>query len=107
MSLGQQQRVAFARVLLHKPKWVFMDEATSALDEDAQADMLSLFDEELAGASVLSIGHRPGLEAFHSRTIHIRKSEDGKVVLDRVGQRRPSQPSWLRHVKQRLGRRGS
>ncbi|MCG7393608.1 ABC transporter ATP-binding protein/permease [Microvirga sp. ACRRW] len=81
MSLGQQQRVAFARVILHKPRWVFMDEATSALDEENQASMLSLFDDELKGATVMSIGHRPGLEEFHTRTLHIRKTEEGAILL--------------------------
>ena len=81
LSLGQQQRVAFARVLLHKPRWVFMDEATSALDDENQAAMLTLFTQELAGASVLSIGHRPGLEEFHTRTLRIRKTESGAVLL--------------------------
>jgi vitamin B12/bleomycin/antimicrobial peptide transport system ATP-binding/permease protein len=81
LSLGQQQRVAFARVLLHKPKWVFMDEATSALDDDNQASMLSIFEHELASASALSIGHRPGLERFHTRTLHIRKTDEGAVLL--------------------------
>jgi putative ATP-binding cassette transporter len=83
LSLGQQQRVAFARVLLHKPRWIFMDEATSALDDENQASMLTLFTEELAGASVLSIGHRPGLEEFHTRTLHIKKTESGAVLLAR------------------------
>lgn len=81
MSLGQQQRVAFARVLLHRPRWVFMDEATSALDEENQASMLSLFESELEGATVMSIGHRPGLEEFHTRTLHIRKTEEGAILL--------------------------
>lgn len=80
LSLGQQQRVAFARLLLHKPNWVFMDEATSALDDENQLSMLQLFDEELAGCSVLSIGHRPGLEKFHNRTISIRKTSQGAVL---------------------------
>jgi vitamin B12/bleomycin/antimicrobial peptide transport system ATP-binding/permease protein len=94
LSLGQQQRVAFARVLLHKPKWVFMDEATSALDDDNQASMLSIFAQELASASVLSIGHRPGLERFHTRTLHIRKTDEGAVLLalPTVPTKRP----WLR-----------
>jgi vitamin B12/bleomycin/antimicrobial peptide transport system ATP-binding/permease protein len=83
LSLGQQQRVAFARVLLHKPRWIFLDEATSALDDENQASMLTLFTEELAGASVLSIGHRPGLEEFHTRTLHIKKTESGAVLLAR------------------------
>ncbi|MFC4175726.1 ATP-binding cassette domain-containing protein [Microvirga sp. GCM10011540] len=103
LSLGQQQRVAFARVLLHKPAWVFMDEATSALDDDSQAAMLSLFESELAGASILSIGHRPGLEEFHSRTLHIRKTKEGAVLLAR----QPSQPqriipSWVHWLHRRL-----
>lgn len=83
LSLGQQQRVAFARVLLHKPLWIFMDEATSALDDENQTSMLSLFTSELAGTSVLSIGHRPGLEAFHTRTLQIRKTDEGAVLLAR------------------------
>ena len=98
LSLGQQQRVAFARILLHKPRWVFMDEATSALDDDNQASMLSLFENELEGASVLSIGHRPGLEEFHTRTLHIRKTDEGAVLLT---SRRTPAPRWI----ERLGRR--
>jgi putative ATP-binding cassette transporter len=103
MSLGQQQRVAFARVLLHKPTWVFMDEATSALDEEAQAAMLSLFDQELSGASVLSIGHRPGLEAFHTRTLHIRKTDEGVVLLARASDPLRSRRSWVATLKKQLG----
>ena len=83
LSLGQQQRVAFARVLLHKPRWIFMDEATSALDDENQASMLTLFTQELAGASVMYIGHRPGLEEFHTRTLHIKKTESGAMLLAR------------------------
>jgi vitamin B12/bleomycin/antimicrobial peptide transport system ATP-binding/permease protein len=95
LSLGQQQRVAFARVLLHRPHWIFMDEATSALDEDNQALMLRLFEEELKGATILSIGHRPGLEEFHTRVLSIRKTEGGAFVLARP--RPPPQP-WPRAV---------
>jgi putative ATP-binding cassette transporter len=103
LSLGQQQRIAFARILLHRPKWVFMDEATSALDDENQAAMLSLFDEEMAGTSALSIGHRPGLEEFHTRTLHIRKTDEGAVLLT---PRRPPPPRWARWLaKPRLRRR--
>ncbi|RDI52414.1 ABC transporter ATP-binding protein/permease [Microvirga subterranea] len=98
LSLGQQQRVAFARVLLHKPRWVFMDEATSALDDENQASMLSLFENELAGASVLSIGHRPGLEEFHTRTLHIRKTSEGAVLLARPG-RQQVLAGWLKRLR--------
>ena len=72
LSVGEQQRLAFGRVLLHKPDWVFMDEATSALDEEGQTAVLKLFQEELAGTTLVSIAHRPGVEAFHDLSlIHI------------------------------------
>lgn len=108
LSLGQQQRVAFARVLLHRPKWVFMDEATSALDEENQASMLGLFENELKGASVLSIGHRPGLEEFHTRTLHIRKTKEGAILLARPRSRQKEDtssklgPKWIGRFRRRL-----
>ena len=77
LSLGQQQLIGFARLLLHRPCWVFLDEATSALDELSQKRVMSMFDEELAGATVVSIGHRPGLEAFHPKVLHLVRSPLG------------------------------
>lgn len=77
LSLGEQQRLAFARLLLHRPRWVFMDEATSALDEANQAAMFALFEAELAGAALLSIGHRPGLDRYHDRVLALRPGPDG------------------------------
>ncbi|MGH6672705.1 MAG: ABC transporter ATP-binding protein/permease [Xanthobacteraceae bacterium] len=77
LSLGQQQLIGFARLVLHKPAWVFLDEATSALDEISQRRAMSIFDHEIAAASVLSIGHRPGLEAFHTRTLHLVRTPAG------------------------------
>jgi putative ATP-binding cassette transporter len=99
LSLGQQQRVAFARLILHKPRWVFMDEATSALDDGNQESMLSLFDDELAGATILSIGHRPGLEEFHSRTLHIRKTDEGAILLAKPQQHPRTSAFWLRRFR--------
>ncbi|MBB5695313.1 ABC transporter ATP-binding protein/permease [Muricoccus pecuniae] len=77
LSLGEQQRLAFARLLLHRPRWVFMDEATAALDEANQDAMMRLFTEELAGSALISIGHRPGLDLFHDRTLRLVRSPDG------------------------------
>ena len=81
LSVGEQQRVAFARLLLHKPGWVFMDEATSALDEKIQESMMSLFRDELAGSSLISIAHRPGLDVFHDRTMTLVKSAGGAHLV--------------------------
>lgn len=100
LSLGQQQRVAFARVLLHRPKWVFMDEATSALDDDSQADMLALFQDELADTTILSIAHRPGVEAFHTRTLRLEKHRDGTRLFGKASQAVRARPrrKWRRRI---------
>jgi putative ATP-binding cassette transporter len=81
LSVGEQQRLAFARLLLHKPEWVFMDEATSALDDDAQKSMMGLFRDELAGTTVVSIAHRPGMEAFHDRTLTLVSAVGGARLV--------------------------
>jgi putative ATP-binding cassette transporter len=87
LSGGEQQRVAFARVLLQKPRWVFMDEATSALDEAGQANVMKLLAEELPETAVISIGHRPGLEAFHTRELVLEPGEEGAQLRARPSKR--------------------
>ena len=77
LSLGEQERLAFARLLLHKPGWVFLDEATAALDEDSQSRVMGLFDAELKNTTVLSIGHRPDLAAYHTRTLQLVHGVNG------------------------------
>ena len=54
-----------------------MDEATSALDEASQDSLLGLIDSELSYATIISVGHRPGLEDFHERKITFEKREAG------------------------------
>ncbi len=88
LSLGEQQRLAFARLLIHRPGWVFMDEATAALDEANQDSMMRLFTEELAESALVSIGHRPGLDAYHDRTLKLVPDENGA----RLGSRRRLRP---------------
>jgi putative ATP-binding cassette transporter len=83
LSGGEQQRVAFARVLIHRPAWVFMDEATSALDEAGQANVMRLLTEELPDTAVVSIGHRPGLEAFHTRELVLEPGKEGAQLRAR------------------------
>jgi putative ATP-binding cassette transporter len=100
LSVGEQQRLAFGRVLLEKPDWVFMDEATSALDEAGQDAVLKLFQEELAGTTLVSIAHRPGVEAFHDRTLTLVMAVGGARLVTKRRQtvaRRP-QASGRRSV---------
>jgi putative ATP-binding cassette transporter len=77
LSLGEQQRLGFARLLLHSPRWVLLDEATSALDEAAEASLMRLFEQEMAGATLVSIGHRPGLARWHDRVLRL---EGGRLI---------------------------
>ena len=67
LSPGEQQRVAFARVLLQKPQAVFMDEATSALDEGLEFTLYELLRRELPNLIVVSVSHRPTVEQHHER----------------------------------------
>lgn len=94
LSLGEQQRLAFARLMLHQPKWIFMDEATAALDEANQDAMMQLVIDELPGAALVSIGHRPGLEAFHTRTLNLVRSEGGARLARKPRKRATRQ--WTR-----------
>ncbi len=71
LSGGEQQRLAFARAILYRPDWLFLDEATSALDEDAEHKMYALVKLRLPKASVISIAHRPAVQAFHTRQVVI------------------------------------
>jgi len=87
LSGGEQQRVAFARVLIQRPDWVFMDEATSALDEAGQANVMRLLAEDLPDTAVISIGHHPGLETFHSRELVLEPGEEGANLRARAGER--------------------
>ncbi|GMH07954.1 hypothetical protein Nepgr_009794 [Nepenthes gracilis] len=69
LSLGEQQRLAFARVLLSKPDLVLLDESTSALDEANEAHLYNLIDA--AGITYVSIGHRKSLYCYHNKVLHI------------------------------------
>jgi vitamin B12/bleomycin/antimicrobial peptide transport system ATP-binding/permease protein len=81
LSGGEQQRVAFARALLHQPRWLFMDEATSALDDAAQADLHRLLTARLTGTTVVSIAHRAAVAEFHDRTLELVRGEGGTARL--------------------------
>ena len=83
LSGGERQRVAFTRLVIQRPDIIIMDEATSALDEDSQNSLLGLFEAELAHATVISVGHRPGLEDFHDRKITLEKRHAGAHLTSR------------------------
>ncbi|KVN65517.1 ABC transporter ATP-binding protein/permease [Burkholderia ubonensis] len=80
LSPGEQQRLAGARVLLHKPDFLFLDEATSALDADNEARLYHLFNERLPQAAIVSIAHRESLAAYHGGTINVERVSDSDRV---------------------------
>ncbi len=82
LSLGEQQRLAFARVLLIKPEWVFLDEATSALDEPTEKVMYELLVEHLPNTAIISIGHRNTLVNYHQKKLHL--SGDGSWGMEAI-----------------------
>jgi putative ATP-binding cassette transporter len=71
LSGGEQQRLAFARVLLQRPDWLFLDEATAALDAQAEAHLYGELQRRLPGAAVVSIAHRPEVAEFHRRIVDL------------------------------------
>jgi len=82
LSLGEQQRLAIARVILQKPDFLFLDEATASLDEAAEASLYRLLHERLKGTTIVSIGHRSTLGAFHRRRFEVARSETASEVRD-------------------------
>ncbi|HKV18433.1 MAG TPA: ABC transporter ATP-binding protein/permease [Mycobacterium sp.] len=71
LSVGEQQRIAFARILLTKPKAVFLDESTSALDEGLELTLYELVRAELPDAILVSVSHRATVERFHTRQLEL------------------------------------
>ncbi len=76
LSLGEQQRLGLARALLHAPDYLFLDEATASLDEPSEAALYRLLAERLAGSTIVSIGHRATLAAFHGRRLAFNRDGD-------------------------------
>lgn len=72
LSPGEQQRLAFARVLLHRPSHVFLDEATSALGVEDETLLYQAVTAQLPGITLISVGHRESLRAFHSQVLELK-----------------------------------
>lgn len=80
LSLGEQQRLAFARLLLHKPKVAFLDEASASLDEGLEYAMYRLIREELPNTTIISVGHRSTLVPLHQQQLELHT--DGSWVFN-------------------------
>ena len=99
LSGGEQQRIAFARLLVHRPDIVVMDEATAALDVNSQDSMMELFRNELVGCTVISVAHRPEMEEYHTRKLSLRRTPAGvDTVADEAQARQRRLATLLRRT---------
>jgi putative ATP-binding cassette transporter len=70
LSLGEQQRVAFARFLIARPRYVFLDESTSAVDTETEKLLYGLL--RRSGTTFVSVGHRDSIHAYHKRALRLK-----------------------------------
>jgi vitamin B12/bleomycin/antimicrobial peptide transport system ATP-binding/permease protein len=112
LSGGEKQRLAFARIFLHKPDIIVLDEATAALDPNSQDELMAHLSERPEEMTLVSVGHRPELEAFHNRKIMLERRRDGaKLVSDiklipRKGRARLLRRLLRRHTARAAKRQG-
>jgi putative ATP-binding cassette transporter len=108
LSGGEKQRLAFARIFLHKPDIIVLDEATAALDPKSQDELMAHLSERPEQTTLVSVGHRPELEAFHNRKIVLERRRGGaRLVSDIKLVRRPGRARLLRRLLRRRSARAA
>lgn len=107
LSGGEKQRLTVARVLLHRPDIIVLDEATAALDPKSQDDLMRLLSEEMEGLTIVSVGHRPELEQFHSRKLMLERRRGGAKLVSDILLTNPARPRLIRHFLKRGGKKKS
>ena len=89
LTIDEQQRLGFARLVLQRPNWIFIQEATDALDTQGEEEMIALLEAEFPEACIVLSGRSPVLAAFGRRKLVLRRT-DGSTVVQEVGPSRPT-----------------
>jgi putative ATP-binding cassette transporter len=92
LSSGDLQRLGFARLMIHRPRWIFLQEATSSLDADGQAAMMRLLRDAFPTATVISIGPATELAPFHRRQLSLVRSNQGAHLVEKKAAGRTGAP---------------
>jgi vitamin B12/bleomycin/antimicrobial peptide transport system ATP-binding/permease protein len=85
LTREEQDKLAFTRLLLHKPRWIVLDEAIDHLEEDARGLVLDIFGQELADAAIVNIGQADAVRGFYTRVLHLIEDPEGERLAVRVG----------------------
>ncbi|MGH6839405.1 MAG: ABC transporter ATP-binding protein/permease [Methylocella sp.] len=96
LTREEQDKLAFARLLLHKPRWIVLDEAIDHLDEEARGLVLDIFGQELADAAIVNIGHADTQRGFFTRVLHLIEDPEGQRLAPYSGT-----PVAVRQAKQK------
>ena len=82
LAVGEQQRLGFARLLLHHPDWIFIEEATDGLDRETERRMIEMILAAYPASSIITISHRNTLERYHARRFNLMRVNGFAVVED-------------------------
>ncbi|BES85201.1 ABC transporter ATP-binding protein [Pectobacterium araliae] len=80
LSMGEQQRLGFARVMLQRPDMLFLDEATSALDPETERHLYDMLLQRLPECTLVSVAHHASLQVFHSRSLVLAPAEETEEI---------------------------
>lgn len=82
LSMGEQQRIIFARVIIHKPSWIMMDEPSASMDKETEKQVYTALEHYLPESTIITIGHSPSLKAFHSRVLELDSCANPENLIE-------------------------
>ncbi|MGE0154913.1 MAG: ABC transporter ATP-binding protein/permease [Reyranellaceae bacterium] len=84
LGVSDQQRLGFARLLLHRPDWIFMQEPTDALDAEGEREMMALLQAEFPRATLITISQRLVMRRYHGRHLALQRHDGCAIVKETV-----------------------